>query len=88
MIDQITKKVIPEPRSQMYAGSPIQPRASSKKKSLENPPPKRFRAEDNIFTPGIFDFDARPENTKLNRIANTMNKMAAEVAGNDSKMRN
>jgi hypothetical protein len=51
-------------------------------------PPKRFKAEDNIFTPNVFEFGDRQETVKLQKIASTMNNMAYQVATNESRIRN
>ena len=91
MIDIITRKVVPEPRSHMIGGS-LSPkgRGSSKKAgsrtgAFANMPPKRFRAEDAVFAPGQFDPETRQEARKLERIAHVMGNMATQVAATEQR---
>lgn len=88
MIDIITKKVVPEPRSHMMGGSQSPKGRTSNKKQrggISNMPPKRFRAEDAVFAPGQFDPETRHEARKLERIAHVMGNMATQVAATENR---
>jgi hypothetical protein len=83
MIDIITKKTVPVKKDKLGPG------AGKGKKAIKkpgNPPPKRFRAEDQLFVQGPLG-DAR-EQKKLHKIAESIGGFANQVADNIAKSSN
>jgi len=83
MIDIITKKTVPVKKDRLGHGGGKAKRAGRKP---GNPPPKRFRPEDQLFVQGP-SADAR-EQKKLQKIAESIGGFASQVADNIAKSSN
>ena len=84
MVDIITKKTVPVKKENLKqtagASSPRQGSAKKGKKKFNNPPPKRFRPEDQLYFQGRSGEDVQQK--KLSKIAESIGGFAAQVTDN------